>query len=148
MCDGVCDDDVCDDDDDVCDDDDVWLSLQWMPEIMHHCPGARVLLIGTQSDRRQDPVRGLPAMMHGFAWLLTRCARIQMVVEELRTKNQRPITYAQGLQLAKDTGCSRFVECSAYTLKGVQDVFAGAVRLCREPREKPRRRVHSLCSIM
>lgn len=48
---------------------------KWMPEIRHHCPNTPVLLVGTKVDLREDP----------------------NTLDNMRSKNSRPITDEQGL---------------------------------------------------
>jgi GTPase SAR1 family protein len=56
-------------------------------------------------------------------------------IEKLREKKLSPITYPQGLALAKELGCVKYLECSALTQKGLKMVFDEAIRavLCPKP---------------
>jgi Ras-related C3 botulinum toxin substrate 1 len=40
-------------------------------------------------------------------------------IDKLREKRMSPITYSQGLQMAKDIGAVKYLECSALTQKGM-----------------------------
>lgn len=74
----------------------VWLfffSLQWVPEITHHCPKTPFLLVGTQIDLRDDP----------------------STVEKLAKNKQKPITPETAEKLARDLKAVKYVECSALT---------------------------------
>ena len=53
---------------------------KWYPEISHHCPSTPIILVGTKTDLRDDPLE----------------------VEKLKSRKQSPISYAQGLALAKE----------------------------------------------
>lgn len=66
---------------------------KWLPEILHHCPKAKYLIVGTQIDLRED---------------LT-------TVERLSHKNEKPITFDQGERFAKELKAFKYVECSALT---------------------------------
>lgn len=68
-------------------------SLQWVPEITHHCPKTPFLLVGTQIDLRDDP----------------------STVEKLAKNKQKPITPETAEKLARDLKAVKYVECSALT---------------------------------
>jgi len=44
-----------------------------------------------------------------------------------------PITYPQGLQMAKEISAVRYLECSALTQKGLKNVFDEAIVAALEP---------------
>lgn len=54
--------------------------LQWYPEVRHHCPNTPIILVGTKLDLRDD----------------------KDTTEKLKEKKLNPITYPQGLAMAKD----------------------------------------------
>jgi GTPase SAR1 family protein len=70
---------------------------QWWPEVTHHCPNSTIILVGTKCDLRDD----------------------KETLERLREKNQAPLTFAQGEQMAKDIKAVCYMECSALTQKGM-----------------------------
>ena len=94
------------------------LPLQWFPEVSHHCPSTPIILVGTKLDLRED----------------------KETVEKLKEKRLSPITYPQGLAMAKEIGAVKYLECSALTQKGLKTVFDEAIRavLCPKPKPKPR----------
>lgn len=55
---------------------------KWFPEVRHHCPSTPIILVGTKLDLRDD----------------------KDTIEKLKEKKLAPITYPQGLALAKDIG--------------------------------------------
>jgi cell division control protein 42 len=69
------------------------LSLQWVPEITHHCQKTPFLLVGTQIDLRDE----------------------NGTLEKLAKNKQKPITLEQGEKLAKELKAVKYVECSALT---------------------------------
>ncbi|CAH1766977.1 9406_t:CDS:2 [Entrophospora sp. SA101] len=86
---------------------------KWYPEITHHAPNIPIILVGTKLDLRED----------------------KDTINKLRQKSQLPISYPQGLQMAKDIAAVRYLECSALTQKGLKNVFDEAIRavLCPAP---------------
>lgn len=85
---------------------------KWIPEILHHSPkGILIILVGTKDDLREDP----------------------HVLDELQERNQKPISLLQGQKLARDVGAIRYVECSAATLSGIQELFDYAIRSVLDP---------------
>lgn len=59
------------------------------------------LFSGTKLDLRDDP----------------------KTVEKLRERRLAPITYTQGLQMAKEIKAVKYLECSALTQVGLKQVF-------------------------
>lgn len=83
----------------------------WQPEIIRHCPGVPFFLIGTKIDLRDDPD----------------------VIERLKERGASPISNAQGINLARDIGAVKYLECSALTQKGLKTVFDEAIRTVISP---------------
>ncbi|XP_072031041.1 cdc42 homolog [Amphiura filiformis] len=77
----------------------------WVPELRQYCPNAPFLLVGTQSDLRNDRHR----------------------LEALRSNKKKPVTLEEGRRLARKVGAYGYVECSALTREGVKSVFDEAV---------------------
>lgn len=90
---------------------------KWVPEISHHCPGKPFLLVGTQSDLRDDV----------------------KTMESLSKAKQRPISTEAADRLAKDMKAIKYVECSALTQKGLKNVFDEAIIAALEPPRKPKK---------
>ncbi|GAA5816738.1 Rho GTPase protein rac1 [Mucor flavus] len=82
------------------------VKTKWYPEINHHAPNKPIILVGTKLDLREDPE----------------------TIEKLRQKNMVPISYTQSLQMAKEIGAVKYLECSALTQKGLKNVFDEAIR--------------------
>jgi cell division control protein 42 len=78
---------------------------KWYPEIQKHCPGVPCLIVGTQIELRDDP-------------LLTK---------ELSKDQMRPITTEQGEAFARKFEAVKYSECSAFTQKGLKNVFDEAI---------------------
>ncbi|TGZ57878.1 Ras-related protein rac1-like protein [Temnothorax longispinosus] len=79
---------------------------KWYPEVRHHCPATPIILVGTKLDLRED----------------------KETIERLKDKKLAPITYPQGLAMAKEIGAVKYLECSALTQKGLKTVFDEAIR--------------------
>lgn len=62
------------------------VSVQWYPEVRHHCPNTPIILVGTKLDLRDD----------------------KDTIEKLKEKKLAPITYPQGLAMAKEIGTNTF----------------------------------------
>lgn len=80
--------------------------LKWFPEIEHHAPGVPIILVGTKLDLRDDE-------------------RQRQILAQRR---QSPITYEQGMQVAKDIRAVKYLECSALTQRNLKNVFDEAIR--------------------
>jgi Ras-related C3 botulinum toxin substrate 1 len=93
---------------------------KWYPEVRHHCPSTPIILVGTKLDLRDD----------------------KNTIDKLRDKKLQPITYPQGLAMAKEIGSVKYLECSALTQKGLKTVFDEAIRavLCPVIKPKEKRR--------
>jgi cell division control protein 42 len=74
---------------------------KWFPEVHHHCPGVPCLIVGTQTDLRDDP----------------------QVREKLSKQKMQPVRKEDGERMAKDLGAVKYVECSALTQFKLKDVF-------------------------
>mmetsp|Transcript_20841 Transcript_20841/g.54168 ORF Transcript_20841/g.54168 Transcript_20841/m.54168 type:complete len:193 (+) Transcript_20841:173-751(+) len=84
---------------------------KWYPEVSHHCPSTPVILVGTKLDLRED----------------------KDTIAALHQKNLAPLTYPQGLQMAKEINATKYLECSALTQKGLKTVFDDAIRAVLDP---------------
>lgn len=80
---------------------------QWVAEVNRNCPGAAILLVGLKSDIR----------FHAKS------------VEKLARKGKALVTPEQGEQFRENIGATRYVECSARTGEGVQEVLAETARV-------------------
>ncbi|KAI0272121.1 signal transducer [Russula aff. rugulosa BPL654] len=78
---------------------------KWYPEVAHFCEGTPLILVATKTDlRRDDNTRRM-----------------------LGAQGQTPVTPDQGAEVAREIG-AKYIECSAKTGTGVQEVFALALR--------------------
>ncbi|ORY26788.1 putative Rho GTPase [Naematelia encephala] len=88
----------------------------WIPEISHHAPGVPLILVGTKLDLREDPV----------------------TIQRLRERRFAPVSYAMGVQCAREIGAVRYLEASSKTQKGLKNVFDEAIRAVLAPQDRTR----------
>ena len=74
---------------------------KWFPEVHHHCPGVPCLIVGTQTDLRDDAG----------------------VRDKLAKQKMQPVRKEDGERMAKELGAVKYVECSALTQFKLKDVF-------------------------
>ncbi|XP_003386896.1 PREDICTED: ras-related C3 botulinum toxin substrate 1 [Amphimedon queenslandica] len=91
---------------------------KWHPEVSHHCPNTPIILVGTKLDLRDD----------------------KETIEKLKEKRLYPVTYTQGLQMMKEMGAVKYLECSALTQKGLKTVFDEAIRAVLQPQKLPKKK--------
>jgi Rho family protein len=78
---------------------------QWYPEVAHFCEGTPLLLVATKIDLRSD----------------------EQTRRMLSAQGQAPVSADQGQRVAQEIG-AKYMECSAKTGTGVQDVFNTALK--------------------
>ncbi|CAF0825426.1 unnamed protein product [Brachionus calyciflorus] len=91
---------------------------KWIPEILHYCPDAPFMIVGTQTDLRTD----------------------SDTINKLKKNNQKPVTPDQAVRLAKELKAVKYVECSALTQEGLKDVFDEAIVAALNPNKKKSKR--------
>ncbi|XP_044005703.1 ras-related C3 botulinum toxin substrate 1-like [Aphidius gifuensis] len=79
----------------------------WYPELHRHCPATPIILVGTKLDLLED----------------------EETIKKLKDKKIEPITYPQGLAMAKEIGAVKYMECSAFTKQGLEAVFEKALHV-------------------
>jgi Ras-related C3 botulinum toxin substrate 1 len=65
-----------------------------------------IILVGTKIDMKKDPD----------------------TADQLRARKMEPIEFEAGLQVAKDIGAAKYVECSALTQLNLKSVFDHAIK--------------------
>lgn len=84
---------------------------KWVPELHQFCSTAPVLLVGTNMELRLD----------------------ENTLYHLTRHNQHPVLYKEGKAMAERIGAWCYIECSAKSNEGVNEVFLNAVRAVLEP---------------
>ncbi|CAF1022362.1 unnamed protein product [Adineta steineri] len=87
---------------------------KWIPEVRHFCGQCPVILVACKKDLRTDP----------------------QVITRLKLEGEKPVTNEVGKQLAAQMKADAYMECSAKTREGVQDLFVHAARLSLKKRSR------------
>mmetsp|Transcript_69931 Transcript_69931/g.97232 ORF Transcript_69931/g.97232 Transcript_69931/m.97232 type:complete len:198 (+) Transcript_69931:58-651(+) len=90
------------------------VKTKWVPEVKHHCPDTKLILVATKMDLREDKEQ----------------------IERLKEKGYEPISQSDGEGLCKDIGAEAYRECSALTQKGLKQVFDEAIKAVIMPKRK------------
>jgi len=77
---------------------------KWHPEVSHHCPEAKTILVGTKIDLRED----------------------KDTIDSL--KGEKLPSPEAATKLAETIGAKGYLECSALTQEGLKRVFEEAIR--------------------
>jgi len=91
------------------------IRTKWFPEVDHHCPEAKKILVGTKIDLRND----------------------KKILEEVQANGEKLPTREQGENMAKEISAKAYLECSAYTQEGLKRVFEEAIRSVISPASGP-----------
>ena len=84
---------------------------KWFPEIRQYCPTAPIVLVGMKQDLRDD----------------------QPTLDKLAAMKQKPISYLQGLSLSNQVGALKYLECSALSRTGLDEVFKEVINATIHP---------------
>ena len=92
---------------------------KWLPEVLFHVPTASVIIVGTKTDLREDAD----------------------TVDRLAADCLAPITPEQGKEVALEFNVD-YMECSARSKTGLNDIFDEAVRLvlAKQPNQPTQQR--------
>jgi len=87
------------------------IKSKWIPEIKHHSSDSvQILLVGTKADLREDP----------------------HTLDRLEESGNEPISKNEGKKLAKELGLYDYLECSAATQEGVEEIFDNVIKAVLE----------------
>jgi Ras family protein A len=96
---------------------------KWNPEIRHFCGQCPVILVACKIDLRTD----------------------SQTIENLKEQREKMVTTEIGRQLATHIKADAYMECSAKTCQGVQELFIQAARLTLDKRFHRKKR--SRCAL-
>ena len=85
---------------------------RWVHEVRHFCGSCPVILVACKKDLRNDPD----------------------TIEKLKELGEKPVTSDVGKQIALQIKADAYMECSAKTRDGVQELFVHAARLSLKKR--------------
>ncbi|UJR38078.1 hypothetical protein I4U23_030759 [Adineta vaga] len=95
---------------------------KWNPEVRHFCTNCPMILVGCKKDLRTDP----------------------QVAEKLKKQGESLVTNEVGRRIAAQIKADAYMECSAKTREGVQELFIHAARLSLKKRQT---RSNSICTL-
>jgi len=101
------------------------IKKKWWPEVTQFSKGTPLVVVGTKTDLRQDDD--------------TR--------RKLSAQGQMPITSEQGEEVAREID-ARYIECSAKTGSGVQEVFTLAVQESMKMKGKDTKARRNRCVVI
>lgn len=102
------------------------LSAKWVPEVVHHCKGVPILIVGTKKDLRED----------------------KGTIDSLKDQGRHPVTIEEGNQKKTDIGAENYMECSALTGDGVREIFDRALEITLKKKGKLKAEKKKLCCIL
>lgn len=102
------------------------ISLQWIPEVRHHCPFVPFILIGTKLDLREE---------------------YKDAENEPSSQGNSFVSYKDGRSLSNKVNAAGYIECSALTQKGVKSAFDEAVRTVLTTTKTKKGKTTCLCTL-
>ena len=99
---------------------------KWVPELKEHYPETPIMLVGNKMDLRND----------------------KEVIKKLSKVKEKTVTVEQGEEMAKRIKAAAYMECSALTGEGVDDVFESAAQIGLEFSQAGAMRKKKKCIIM
>lgn len=97
----------------------------WIPELKEHAAHVPFIVVGTQSDLRDD----------------TR------ILQELHKRKLKPISTESAQKKAAKLGAAGYKECSAVTMNGIKEVFDEAINTVLFPSEEHTKSAKSKCVV-
>lgn len=79
----------------------------WFPFTKRYCPEAKLVLVGTKKDLRED----------------------QEVIKEHAENNKRLVTFEEGEELSRKIKAECYLECSTSRGEGIEEIFQRAAEL-------------------
>ncbi|ORX90984.1 hypothetical protein K493DRAFT_54440 [Basidiobolus meristosporus CBS 931.73] len=102
------------------------IEAKWLDEILEYAPGVKIVLVALKCDLRKD----------------------EKTLYNLAEVKDAPISYDEGLALARRIQAVRYSECSAKCNRGVKEVFEQAARIALNAKVNGENRSGSSCLIL
>ncbi|KAI8507334.1 ras-like GTP-binding protein Rho1 [Branchiostoma floridae x Branchiostoma belcheri] len=100
------------------------VEVRWAPEIRHFCKGIPIFLIACKSDLRND----------------------RNTLQQLAYRGQEPVSYEQGMALAKRIRARGYMECSARYGENLDHVFLTAAKTAANVQTRRHRKIN--CTLL
>jgi len=81
------------------------LTAKWVPEVIHHCKGVPILVVGTKKDLREE----------------------KATIDSLKDLGKHPVSMDEAESKRGEIGAVAYMECSAKSGEGVQAIFDKAL---------------------
>merc|ERR1711962_801600 len=104
----------------------------WLPNIAKHCPKTPFLIVGTKRDLRHNIEKGSELRQHSLATTLDEVERLYARSNQV----ERMVNVEEALELADEVNAEGYLECSALTGEGVEELFQKAARVAMRTKEK------------
>eukprot|EP01092_Planopodium_desertum_P007846 TRINITY_DN32434_c0_g2_i1.p1 TRINITY_DN32434_c0_g2~~TRINITY_DN32434_c0_g2_i1.p1 ORF type:complete len:203 (-),score=29.99 TRINITY_DN32434_c0_g2_i1:76-663(-) len=98
---------------------------KWYPELKHYNPTTPIVLVGSKADLREDAT----------------------AIKRLAEHKLAPVTYTQGLELAKTINAKKYIECSTLRGTNLKQTFEECIRAATAPEPKKKSKKNK-CSIL
>lgn len=82
---------------------------KWVPELRHHAPNAKIILVGLKADLKTDSKK----------------------INEMESKGLKFVTEAAVEGIMSKIGASKHVECSALKMQGIDEVFFAGIEIAK-----------------
>ena len=102
------------------------VGTKWIEEVNNLCPGVPTILVGLKKDLRNDPA----------------------AIEEMRLKSLNFVDAGTAQLMANRIGAKKYMECSALTGEGVDDIFEAATRSALLYRDGSEETPKGCCEVM
>ena len=140
------------------------VKTKWAPEIKHHCPDAKIFIIRTMDDLRQELVwctmdkEKIHKLIHGYASINSQAIRMSLDISDIIQKyleinnsyfrNSQLIKNEQGQELCKEIGAYKYMSCSALKGTGVNEIFDEVIECYKAGIQEPAKSAGCACHLL